>query len=307
MPVPDSISAGTIRRNFGNRQFKRAIDHTYQDFFRHEYLTRAAALAYYIMLALFPLLIFLASLLAYVPIPNLFDQLTEVMARVVPADAMGVVKGVLSDILQANKELVSASILATIFTASGGFDALIGALNIAYDVKEGRPFWKRRLLAIALTIAVGLMVAIALAVMTVGPQFGDWLASRVGASPVFAVLWPYIRWASIVGFTIVSVELLYYLGPNVRQHFLAQIPGAIFAVVCWVAASFGLGLYLRSFANYNATYGVLGAVVILMLWLYLTALTILLGAELNSELLHTTGEQLPAKEDSGAAQQPKAA
>ncbi len=297
----ESRAAGMIRRKLNTRQIKKALARTYQDFNRNDYLTHAGALAYYFLLALFPLLIFLASILAYVPIPNLFDQAVGIMSRVVPADAMGVVRGVLGDILRTNKGLLSASILAAVFTSSGGFNALIGALNIAYDVKEERPFWKRRLLAIGFTILVGLMVSIALMAMALGPQFGSWVAAHLGASPIFVILWPYLRWGAVVGFTILSIELLYFLGPNVRQHFLAQIPGAIFAVVTWVAASYCLGWYLRSFSNYNATYGVLGAVIILMLWLYLTALALLLGAELNAELLRSKGEQLPKKVHSEAA------
>jgi membrane protein len=101
---------------------------------------------------------------------------------------------------------------------------------------------------------------------------------------------------------MLSVELLYFFGPNVRQQFVAQIPGAVFAVISWVAASFGLGWYLRSFANYNETYGALGAVVILMLWLYLSALAVLMGAELNAELLRSKGEHLAKKEESEPAE-----
>ena len=123
-----------------------------------------------------------------------------------------------------------------------------------------------------------------MSVMIVGPRFGEWLANRVHLSDLFVLLWPYIHWSIAVGFTILAVEAVYYLAPNVKQRFVATLPGAILAVGCWVGLSYLLGAYFRHFANFNKTYGTLGAAVALMVWLYWTGFAMLVGAELNAEL-----------------------
>jgi membrane protein len=120
--------------------------------------------------------------------------------------------------------------------------------------------------------------------MIVGPRFGEWLAARIHLSSLFILLWPYIHWTIAVGFTILAVEVLYFLAPNVKQRFLATLPGAILAVGCWVGLSYLLGVYFRHFAHFNKTYGTLGAAVALMVWLYWTGFAMLVGAEMNSEL-----------------------
>lgn len=275
---------------------QRALVCAAKDFVRNNYLTYAAALAFFFLLSLFPLLIFMASALTLVPLPNLFDQILELMARVVPPDAMGVVQGVLRDILRGGTSLLSLGILGAIWAASGGFAAMIGAINVAYDVREGRPYWKKRLVAIGLTVLVGCMTVVALTAMVLGPRFGEWLAAHVNLSPVFAAVWPYLRWTAILAFTVLSVETLFYFAPNVRQRFWAQFPGALVTVVLWLGASYGLGRYLSSFADFNKTYGTLGAAVALMLWFYITALAVLIGAELNAELIRARGEFVKVKE-----------
>jgi membrane protein len=284
---------GLVRRRAV--QVWSALVKTYNDFDRHNYVTYAAALAFIFLLSLFPLLIFLASLFAYIPLPDLFEQTLEIMAKVVPADAMGVVRGVLKDVLRANLKLLSFSIAGAVFVASGGFSSLIGLLNIAYDVSEGRPYWKTQLLAFALTLLSGVMVVLVLVVTVLGPGFGNWLAGRFAVGGLFAGLWPYIRWLLIAGFTILSVEAIYFLAPNAKQSFKDQLPGAVIAVSSWVAASWGFDWYVRHVANYNHTFGALGAVVGLMMWFYLTGLALMLGAEINAELLHSRGLRLPEK------------
>jgi len=121
-------------------------------------------------------------------------------------------------------------------------------------------------------------------VMIVGPQFGEWLAGRLHLSHIWLWLWPYIHWIIPIAFTILAVEAIYFLAPNVRQRFWATLPGAVLAVTFWIALSYLLGIYFRGFANFNKTYGTLGAAVALMVWLYWTGFAMLVGAELNAEL-----------------------
>ena len=270
---------------------KTALTRTYADVLRNHTLQMAAALSYYFVLSLFPALIFLSAVVAYFPVPNLFEQALGMMARFLPADSMGLVRRVLADVITPNRgAFLSFGILGTLWTASGGFAAAIEALNIAYDVQDDRPFWKTRPLAIALALITGFLLLLALSVMIVGPRFGQWLAIRVHLSSVFVLLWPYIHWSIAIGFTVLAVEALYFLAPNVRQRFLATLPGAVLAVGCWLALSYLLGMYFRHFANFNKTYGTLGAAIALMTWLYWTGFAMLLGAELNAELAKVSEE-----------------
>lgn len=213
------------------------------------------------------------------------------MARFLPADSMGLVRRVLADVITPNRgAFLSFGIIGTLWTASGGFAAAIEALNIAYDVQDDRPFWKTRPLAMLLALITGFLLLLALSVMIVGPRFGQWLAIRVNLSNVFVLLWPYIHWSIAIGFTVLAVEALYFLAPNVKQRFLATLPGAILAVGCWLALSYLLGMYFRHFANFNKTYGTMGAAIALMTWLYWTGFAMLLGAELNAELAKISKE-----------------
>ena len=264
---------------------KTALVGTYRDLFRNHTLQMAAALSYYFVLSFFPALIFLSAIVAYLPVPNLFGQALTTMARFLPPDSMGLVRRVLADVITPNRgAFLSFGVLGTLWAASGGFSAAIEALNIAYDVQDDRPFWKTRPLAILLAFITGSLLLLALSVMIVGPRFGEWLAGRVHLSGLFVLLWPYLHWTIAIGFTILAVEALYFLAPNVRQRFSATLPGAILAVGFWLVLSYLLGFYFRHFANFNKTYGTLGAAIALMTWLYWTGFAMLVGAELNAEL-----------------------
>jgi len=270
---------------------KVALIGTYGDVVRNHTLQMAAALAYYFVLSLFPALIFSSAVVAYLPVPDLFNQALALLARFLPADAMGLVRRVLADVVSPNKgTFLSLGILGTLWAASGGFAATIEALNIAYDVRDDRPFWKTRVLAVGLAFLTGTLMLVALSVMVVGPRFGGWLAGRVHLSELFVLLWPYIHWTVAAAFTILAIEALYFLAPNLKQRFRATLPGAVVAVSCWIGLSYLLGIYFRHFGNFNKTYGTLGAAVALMVWLYWTGFAMLVGAELNQELAKISKE-----------------
>src|SRR5205085_8860662 len=177
----------------------------------------------------------------------LSEQTLEIMGRIVPTEAMGVLRGVANDVVRTNPKLLSFGIAWAVVGASGAFNALITFLNIAYDVTEGRSYWKTRLFACGLTLLTGTMVLLMLLVTVLGPEFGNWIYRHLEVTRVFAHLWPVVRWLLIAGFTIVSVEMIYFFGPNVRLKFRDQIPGATIAVSAWIASSYGLGWYLRQF------------------------------------------------------------
>lgn len=280
------------------RGLKEALWRTGEDVGNKHTLQMAAALSYYFVMSLFPALILLSAILAYLPIHDLMDQAFVLMGGFVPKDTMTLLHKIVSDVISPNRSaFLSFGILGTLWSASGGFSATIEALNIAYEVDETRPFWRTRPLAIWLTFIVGLLMLTALGVMIVGPRFGEWVAGHLHLSWLFAMLWPFIHWVVVIGFTVLSVEMLYFLAPNVKQRFFSTLPGAILSVACWILLSYALGLYFRSFAHFNKTYGTLGATVALMIWLYWTGFFMLLGAELNCQLAKESEKgKIPEKE-----------
>src|SRR5215510_7063329 len=264
---------------------KEALWRTQEDVGNKHTLQMAAALSYYFVMSLFPALILLSAIVAYLPVPDLLNQAFSLMGGFVPGDTMTLMQKVLSDVISPNRgTFLSFGIFGTLWAASGGFSATIEALNIAYEVKDDRPFWKTRPLAVGLAFMTGALLLVALSVMIVGPRFGEWLAGRVHLSNLFILLWPYLHWTIAVGFTILAVEAICFIAPNVKQRFLATLPGAVLAVGCWIGLSYLLGIYFRHFANFNKTYGSLGAAIALMVWLYWTGFAMLVGAELNAEL-----------------------
>lgn len=264
---------------------KRAFSCTYRDLVRHHTLQVSAALSYYLVLSVFPCLIFLSAIVGFVSLPDLFNHVLLLMGRLLPPDTMKLVYSVLGDVLASHRGTwLSFGMLGLVWTASAAFDSLIEALDIAYDVTDDRPFWKTRLLAIALAAIIGSLLLASLGVMVVGPRFGEWLARRVELSAVFVAAWPVLRWILAICFTILAVEVLYYLAPNVKQRFGATLPGAVLSVLVWNGFSFLLGYYFRHWANLNRTYGTLGGFIAFMTWLYWTSFVLLVGAELNAEL-----------------------
>lgn len=204
----------------GFGEVKDALLRTYDDVGDNHTLQMAAALSYYFVLSLFPALIFLSAIVTYLPLPDLFGQALALMSRFVPADSMGVVRKVLSDVVAPNRgALLSFGLVGLLWSASGGFSAAIEALNIAYDAEENRPFWVTRPLAVGLTLLLGLLLLTALAVMIVGPHFGEWLAGRMHLSQIWIWLWPAVHWTIAVAFTVLAVEALFFLRPMLNSAF----------------------------------------------------------------------------------------
>jgi membrane protein len=279
-------------------RLKRILAATYGNVLQHHTFQMAAGLSYYLILAVFPGLIFLSAIMGSMPLPDLFGRVLGTMALLLPRDTMRVVESVLLDVLATNRRAwLSFATLGGIWIASAAFDALIESLEIAYGVHDDRAFWKTRLRAVLLGFVTAGLVSIALTVMMLGPRFGAWLANRMYVSALFVFLWPLIHWAVAIVFTLVAVELLYFLAPNVKQRFGATLPGAIVAVTCWIGLSYLLGFYFRHIANLSRTYGTLAGFIAFMTWFYWNSIALLVGAELNTELARERGEgQLPQKD-----------
>ncbi|HSB77084.1 MAG TPA: YihY/virulence factor BrkB family protein, partial [Terriglobales bacterium] len=231
-------------------------------------------------------LIAFAAAVALLPLPHLFDQILSLMAGFIPPDSMGLVRGVLRDVITPHGgSILSVGIVMTVWAASGGVAALMEAVNVAYNLPDERSFVRKRLVAIGLMFAVGALAVLALALMVVGPGFGKWLAGKAGLGGLFVAVWPYLRWALSIACAVLSIELIYMWAPRARLPFRSTLPGAVIALVTWLLLTSALGVYLRNFSKLNKTYGALAAAVALMLWLYWTAFAMLVGAQFNAEAM----------------------
>jgi membrane protein len=249
---------------------------------------RAAQLAYYWLFAIFPLLIFLTTLLAFLPMRRDLDQSVAAFGAVLPPEAYTLLNSTFQQIAnQQRGGLLSFSIFLLLWSSSSGMEAIIGALNRAYGGAPARAWWKERLLALALTLGLAVFIISALALIFFGENIGSRMATYFGFSSTFETAWALAHWPIVVGLTLLGVELIYYFAPNVGRgkngkRWELFTPGAIFAVGLWLLISFGLRFYVSHFGHFDATYGALGGVMVLMLWLYLTGVAILVGGEINS-------------------------
>ena len=238
---------------------------------------------------MFPFFLFLTTLLGYLPIPDLLDRILVGLAPLLPGDTLRLVQDNLHQLVTGERGgLLSFGILAALWTSSSALTAIIDSLNRAYDVEEGRPFWKIRGIAILLTVELSVFLVVALVLLAFGPPLGRWVADLVGLGEVFALIWNLVRWPVIVGMLIIAMAMLYYFAPDVEQEWKWITPGSAFAVIGWLLTSLGFAFYVNHFGSYNATYGTIGAVIVLLTWMYLTGLFVLIGGEINAEIEHAS-------------------
>ena len=248
---------------------------------------RAAQLSYYFLLALFPLLLFLVSLLGYFVQAgsDLRNSLLNYLAAVMPGAAVTLVHTTLEEISNsAGGGKLSFGFLAALWAASNGMGAISDTLNTAYNVKETRPWWKVRLISVLLTVSLSILIVTALVIILYGGTIGEAVAGRFGFGHVFTTLWKILQWPIALIFVLATFNLIYNFAPNIRRsqrRFFTL--GAIIGVALWLLVSFGFRIYLHYFNSYSVTYGSLGALIILMLWFYFTGVAILIGGEINCE------------------------
>jgi len=253
----------------------------------HNVFGCAAQLSYYFLLALFPLLLFLVSLLGYFAQAGseLRNQLLNYLAAVMPQAAVALVHTTLDEISQsAGSGKLSFGLLAALWAASNGMGAISDTLNTAYNVRETRSWWKVRLISVLLTISLSVLIVTALAIILYGGSIGEALASRFGFSNVFTTSWKILQWPIALIFVLATFNVIYNFAPNIRRRQRRFFtPGAFVGVALWLLVSFGFRIYLHYFNSYSVTYGSLGALIILMLWFYFTGVAILIGGEINCE------------------------
>jgi membrane protein len=273
---------------------KKLATRVWKEIKRDDVFGRAAQLSYYFLLALFPLLIFLTSVIGLVigtesgVRQNLFRYLSQVM----PTAAFQLIDSTMQEVAAASSgSKISFGILAALWAASNGMGAITEALNVAYDVKESRPWWKQRLTAIGLTIALSVLIIAALVMVLSGSKIADSFAANYALGSVFTLTWKILQWPIVLASILFAFAMVYYFAPDVRnQKWVWITPGAVLGVVLWLLVSFGFRLYLGYFDTYSKTYGSLGAVIVLMLWLFFTGVAVLIGGEINAEIEHAAAE-----------------
>lgn len=273
---------------------KQSLITIYNDVYDKHLFVFAAGLSYYFVLSLFPLLVLMASLLGFVPIPDLFEGLLRLMARLIPGDGMSLVRRIVSDVVsQKHTHFITLGLVFTIWTASSGFSAIIDGLDLVYRVRETRPVWKTRPIALGLTFLAGFLLLVAVGLMVEGTHFGIWVTGRFDLNPAILGAWRYLRWSITLAFAVLAIGLLYHFGPNVKRRFRDSLPGAIVAVMTGIGLSYLLGSYFRHFESLDKTYGPLGAAIGLYVWFYLSGFAILLGGEINFLLGERRYQRMP--------------
>ena len=278
--------------NLGWRELARRV---WKEIEEDQVFSRAAELSYYFLLALFPFLIFVTSIIGLIlgsgnsTRQTLFDYL----ARVMPPSAFQLISQTMTEVSTSSSGgKISFGILAALWAASNGMTAITASLNSAYDLEETRPWWKQRLVAIGLTMALSVFIVSSLILVVAGHSIADWLATTFGLGTTFPLAWKIIQWPIVLFCIIFAFALIYYFAPDFReQKWQWLTPGAAIGVALWLLVSIAFRVYLNFFDSYSATYGSLGAVIILMLWLYFTGTAVLIGGEINSEIEHAAAEQ----------------
>ncbi len=240
----------------------------------------AAQLAYFFLLSLFPLLIFLVTLLPYLSITQ--DYLLSYIRDFAPGESMDLIETSINEVMNKNVKLLSFGIIATLWSASNGINAIVSAFNKAYDVKETRSFIVARGIAILLTLGMILVIIVALLLPVFGKHIGVFLFAKFGFSKQFLSGWNALRWLISPLFLFIIFTGLYWIAPNHKLTCLSAIPGALFSTIGWAITSLSFSFYVGNFGNYTATYGSIGAIIVLMIWFYLSGFVIILGGEINA-------------------------
>jgi membrane protein len=265
------------------------IKRTIRDALADDCFGLAAQLAYYFFLALFPALLFLLALASFFSFGDLANNILSTLRPIAPQDVLAFLQDQLRRIAQSDSGgLLTLGIIGAVWSSSSAVVAIVTSLNRAYDIEESRPWWKVRLIAVALTIGVALFIVLSFALVLVGPRLAEYLASAFGFGPAFEWTWKILQWPIAFFLVVTAIGLVYYFAPDAEQDWVWVTPGAVLATILWLIASLGFKLYAANVSDFNAAYGAVGSVIVMLLWFYLTALAILVGAELNAEIEHAS-------------------
>lgn len=257
---------------------------------RDDVLGLSAELAYRFFLALFPFTIFITALGGFIaaelPIDNPAQRAVELLGNLLPPEAASLVESELRRIIDSQSAgLLSLGAILALFFATGGMNAIIKAMNRAYRVPEARPVWKRYLVALALTMVAGTGIVAAFVLFVPLRMLGPALARTLGAGELAGPITNTVAALGAFVLLIAAVSIVYRVAPNIRLPLRAVLPGAVLFAVTWLVATFGFGFYVSNFGNYANTYGALAGVAVMLIWFYVSALMLLVAAEVN-EVMH---------------------
>ena len=265
---------------------------TYSEIGEDNVLGLAAEGAYHFFFSLFPIFLFLAPLLAVIgDKQQMFNQLVGYLEGALPPEGFQLIRDVIADVVftEGAPGLISVGALLAIWSGSNVFGGLMGALNQAYDIKETRPWWKRRLLAVAAVVSAGLIIVLAALTLIAGEDLTNWVAGALGLSEATRTILLVLQFSVAITLLVAVATLCLYFLPYCRQSFRHCLAGGIVTTMLWILVTLVFRAYVQNFGNYNATYGTIGGVIVLLTWMYFSMLVFLIGGELASELHRGTG------------------
>lgn len=252
-------------------------------------LDLAAQQAYYFFFALFPAILAVIAIASFFPLQNFMDQVVGTLARVAPRDVVAIITDQLTQLANKNSGgILTFAFLFALWSSSGAMVSIITTLNTCYDITESRPWWKTRLTAIGLTVGLALFILTSMFLVLAGPAVAEHLADSLHLGAAFKWTWWMLQWPVVFVLIATAIGLVYYFAPDAEQDWVWITPGSVVATLLWLIVSLGLKLYYTLVPGANATYGAIGGVMVLMLWFYCSGLSLLMGAELNSEIEHAS-------------------
>src|SRR4051794_30969790 len=306
---------GTLRFPGGARmRLGTFLKRLYQEYENDAVADSAAALSYYFVFALFPFLFFLATLTAFVPfVCNSVDTILARAHAILPEQAIGLIDTHLRGLVETPRpHLLTLGLVATLYSASRGVDALRKTLNLAYDVKESRKWWRTELVAFGMTIGGAALVLVAIMALTAGGSAGFWLARHVGIADQYVLVWSWLRWPITAAVNMLCAALAYYVLPDVKQQFKFITPGSVIGTLVWLVSTWGFSKYAENFGSYNVTYGSIGGVIVLLTWFYISGFIFMMGGEMNAIIEHAapdgkkSGARAPGEAAPPKSQRPSA-
>lgn len=247
----------------------------------HEVTALAAQSTYYMVLSFFPFLIFIITMISYTPL--LTQEIIYELEPFLPQETFQLVMDNVQSILESRSgALLSTGMLVTVFLASNGVAALVKGINKAYRTDKKRPFWKARGLAILLTLALSLLISLSLLLLVFGQLIGTYVFDMLGIPDLFKEMWEATRIAVSLAAMIIMFTFFYKISPLKKVTLRESLPGAVFTTIGWLVLSYGFSSYVNHFGNYSVTYGSIGAIIVLLIWLYLSSVVIILGGEINA-------------------------
>jgi membrane protein len=282
--------------------WRQLLKRTFNETMKDDAQGLASQLAYYFFLALFPALLCVLAIASFLPLQNFTDDVLRLLGPFVPREAIDIIRQEMLKIAEGNHGgLLTIGLLGAVWSSSSAMVSVMSALNRTYDITESRPWWRVRLTAISLTLALSVFIVLSAALIVAGPEIADALARHFAFGTAFVWTWKIVQWPLAFAMVVVAIGLIYFYAPDAQQDWVWITPGSLAAATLWLLGSLGFRIYAVNFGNYEATYGAVGGVILLLLWFYLSGLVIVVGSEMNAEIEHTSpwgkapGEKVPGQ------------